>query len=1348
MPSSVIFDNFSSISDFKYVSLSLYLSAGKDAQNNGYIVRIITDKGNTEIKDVETIYAIGAKKEAVAHNRQGYVEGTPFAFTASSISISDLLNIVKNNYSDILSNSVLEHFGIERGKSAVSGDVVYSFANQPAVDGNNVSEVTHAENLKNNEKGSNTETKQNKENLSQVNPQLNEMLAIINDKSSFDNSIHDDTQNVNSSAEETSQQNTDVSYPLANLPAHTITEDTDTRTGETIYTLKFNEHLTPEQFNSARDEIKQNGGYYSRFKKGFIFKDDTLYKAYNEVYNKDTNTADNKAADSAEIGVQSNDTGRNVKETAAGLLQEVSGAGGPSDTGAVRGIRDGSGNGGGNGEVYGHSQRQTAESVLSEHDAGTARSIPGHSGLNIKQIAAFIKKYAAKRNYTKKNYAPTAEMGAREFIEQETKNGYTLIDEGGAIISYLKSDGKNLSGEVKNWVNRLGKLGIKVNVSDGKLKRFIEGYCAEFDGFFHKKLNEIFLSADILKEDIDAKNHELFHYIFHNYPEIADRFVNTLFSNLSDEFDTTIKKEVEWILDGYADGDIYSENNLLKLTDEIAAYFITYLNFGHKSSQAFNSIIADRAAVEEAFNQMLDELERARSKTDGGADLSRTQENISKGENSDVQQGVLGRQDSDNDSVRESESVQKVEKDGDSGKENRNADGISGNENGVDVRDTQEISSSAGSESGGTVDNGIRKSDIRNGNDGTGHNGTDNVNVDGGADSTESGTSTESDTSTESGTVTEENSDVALQKADKSPSQEQVNSEKQTSEQTKEQAQEQVKQKEQPEQAEELSEEQQNKAAENDSEQEKEQKPKNFSISKELAESIDSGRPSIKDNLEAIKVLHELEESGKKPTKAQLEILAKYKGWGGLAGAFAYDLSRLSEVMTDEEIKSARSTVNDAYFTPTYVIDAVYSALKRLGCVGGNILEPSMGIGNFFGRIPKFLSEKSSLHGVEIDSISGRIASYLYSGADVKISGFQDAQFKDGAFDLIIGNVPFGDIKYDYKGTKYMIHDYFFMKSLDKLADGGVMALLTSSGTLDKYDTKLRNELSRRADLVAAYRLPATVFSKNAGANVVTDLIIFRKRARGEVPNGESFINLSEFRGMTINEYFANHPENILGNLEMVRGQYGEKISVGQTGDVKKMLNSAISKLPKNLLSDTKTVRVTDVNEFGNKAQSFRDSGDGVVYADFQTGEVKKITGKKAGIARDYMAVRDAYNNLIAARNASDTEREGLRKTLNKVYDEFVKKNGSLTSNRVLLGADSDFIKTNGLEIYDTKTKKIIKSEVFFKDTFVKQAHKKAGNALDALGITISETGGVDLSRIASLLGTTEQNAALIFRYA
>lgn len=1298
----------------------IYLSAGKDAQNNGYIVRIITDKGNTEIKDVETIYAIGAKKEAVAHNRQGYGENTPFAFTASSISISDLLNIVKNNYSDILSNSVLEHFGIERGKSAVSGDVVYSFANQPAVDGNNVSEVTHAEEQ---------------------------------------SEAQSDIQNESRSE---AQQNTGVSYPLANLPAHTITEDTDTRTGETIYTLKFNEHLTPEQFNSARDEIKQNGGYYSRFKKGFIFKDDTLYKAYNEVYNKGTNTADNETADSAEIGVQSNDTGRNVKETAAGLLQGVPGSGEPSDTGAVRGVRESSGDGGGNGGVSGHTQRQTGESVLSEHDAGTARSVHGHSEHVIKQVAAFIKKYAAKRNYAKKNYAPTTEMGAREFIEQETKNGYTLIDEGGAIISYLKSDGKNLSDEVKNWVNRLGKLGITVNVSDGKLKRFIEGYCAEFDGFFHKKLNEIFLSTDILREDIDAKNHELFHYIFHNYPEIADRFVNTLFSNLSDKFDPLIQSELEWIFDGYADGDIYSENNLLKLTDEITAYFITYLNFGHKNSNLFNSIINDRATVEEAFNQMLDELERARSKTDGDADLSRTQENISKGENSDVQQGVLGRQDSDNDSVRESESVQKVEKDGDTGKENRNADGISGNENGVDVQDTQEISSSAGSESGGTVDDGVRKSDVRNGNDGTGHNGTDNVDVDGGADSTvtqennlenaaaninaaeDTGVSEniEEQENEKSGAVTEENSDAARQKANESPSKEQINSEKQTSEQTKEQAQEQVKQKEQPEQAEELTEEQQNKEPENDSEQEKEQKPKNFSISKELAESIDSGRPSIKDNLEAIKVLHELEESGKKPTKAQLEILAKYKGWGGLAGAFAYDLSRLREVMTDEEIKSARSTVNDAYFTPTYVIDAIYSALKRLGCLGGNILEPSMGIGNFFGRIPKSLSEKSSLHGVEIDSISGRIASYLYSGADVKISGFQDAQFKDGAFDLIIGNVPFGDIKYDYKGTKYMIHDYFFMKSLDKLADGGVMALLTSSGTLDKYDTKLRNELSRRADLVAAYRLPATVFSKNAGANVVTDLIIFRKRAHGEVPNGESFINLSEFHGMPINEYFANHPENILGNPEVVRGQYGEKLSVGQTGDVKKMLDGAISKLPKNLLSDTKTVRVTDVNEFGNKAQSFRDSGDGVVYADFQTGEVKKITGKKAGIARDYMAVRDAYNNLIAARNASDTERKELRKTLNKVYDEFVKKNGSLTSNRVLLGADNDFIKTNGLEIYDTKTKKIIKSEVFFKDTFVKQAPKKAGNALDALGITISETGGVDLSRIASLLGTTEQNAA------
>lgn len=592
----------------------------------------------------------------------------------------------------------------------------------------------------NDEKGNNTETKQNKENLSQVNPQLNEMLATINDKSSFDNSIHDDTQNVNSSAEETSQQNTGVSYPLANLPAHTITEDTDTRTGETIYTLKFNEHLTPEQFNSARDEIKQNGGYYSRFKKGFIFKDDTLYKAYNEVYNKDTNTADNKAADSAEIGVQSNDTGRNVKETAGGLLQEVSGAGGPSDTGAVRGIRDGSGNGGGNEEISANSQRQTGESVLSQHDAGTARSISGHSGRIIEQVSAFIKKYASKENYTRKNYAPMTEMGAREFIEQEKSNGYTLVDEGEAIISYLESDGKNLSEEIKSWVNRLGKLGITVHISDGKLKRFIEGYCVEFDGFYHKKLNEIFLSADILKEDIDAKNHELFHYIFKNYPEIADRFINTLFSNISGEFDSTIQRELDWIIEGYADGNVLAEENVINLANELTAYFITYLNFGHENSNLLNSIISDRAAVEEAFNQMLDELERARSKTDGDADLSRTQENINKGENSDVQQGVLGREDSDNDSVRESESVQKVEKDGDSGKENRNADELSGNENGVDVRDTQEISSSAGPESGGTDDNGVRKSDVRNGNDGTGHNGTDNVDVNGSADSTESGT--------------------------------------------------------------------------------------------------------------------------------------------------------------------------------------------------------------------------------------------------------------------------------------------------------------------------------------------------------------------------------------------------------------------------------------------------------------------------------------------------------------------------------------------------------------------------------------------------------------------------------
>ena len=524
-------------------------------------------------------------------------------------------------------------------------------------------------------------------------------------------------------------------------------------------------------------------------------------------------------------------------------------------------------------------------------------------------------------------------------------------------------------------------------------------------------------------------------------------------------------------------------------------------------------------------------------------------------------------------------------------------------------------------------------------------------------------------------------------------------------------------------------------------------KAKDFAITKAIAAEIDTKAPSLDDNIEAIKVLQELEKTGKSPTKAQQAALAKFKGWGGLSNAFWRDKNRLKEIMSDAEITAAQSTVNDAYFTPTSIIDVVYKALEHLGFEGGNILEPSMGVGNFFGRMPKSVKGASNLFGVEIDTISGRIAQNLYPSAKIEIAPFQDVAYKDGSFDLIVGNVPFGTVKYKYKNNKYLIHDYFFIKAMDKLADGGVMAFLTSRGTLDKIDQRTRAELAKQGNLIAAYRLPSSVFSKSASANVVTDLIIMQKSAN---TNGERFTNLGSVDimgdGFSVNEYFVNHPENVIGQFTKKWDYLSQKynLDVKETGDTAEQLSKAIKKLPKGLLSGTQTVGSVNVTENTAAMNTFAVKDDGSVeYIDAQTGEVKQLKGKSAEIAKGYIKLNTAYQALIDSTlaDAGTEVVESRRKELNTLYDGFVKKYGTLEKNKKLLAADNDFVKLSGLEVYDTKTKSIIKSEMFAKDTLGKRKPKKADSALDALSISIGETGGVNLARIAELTGLSEAEA-------
>jgi len=509
-------------------------------------------------------------------------------------------------------------------------------------------------------------------------------------------------------------------------------------------------------------------------------------------------------------------------------------------------------------------------------------------------------------------------------------------------------------------------------------------------------------------------------------------------------------------------------------------------------------------------------------------------------------------------------------------------------------------------------------------------------------------------------------------------------------------------------------------------------------------DSLDDKKPSFRDNTEAIKLLKRLDEENRMPTEQEREILLKYKGWGGLKRAFADTDTRatLRNLLTAEEFDRAERSVLNAFYTPIKVIDAIYKGVKRLGFKGGNVLEPSMGIGHFFGRMPAGIAAKSSLHGVEIDPITARIAQYLYPNADIENNGFERVRYNDGVFDLAVGNVPFGDISMKYGGRKYLIHDYFFLKSLDKLAPNGVCAFLTSTGTLDKGNLATRREIANRADLVAAYRLPSNIFSRSAGTDVTTDLIILRKRADGEVQSGETFESLGTLNGVLVNEYFVRHPENIFGNLSTREVMGRSQTYVEANGiDAIAELEKAMKKLPKNLMTgETKLDTVVKEAPIDVKA-GFRRNENKIVKID-GTGKVTKTySGKAAAKVSDYIDIRDAYENLLtlATNGAAETDMADARAELNEAYDKFASKHGALSKSNRGLGDDSEYIKVCGLEVFDGKAKKYKKSEIFERDTFNRKKPETARSAEDALAITLSETGKIDFKRMTELTSKSKE---------
>lgn len=531
------------------------------------------------------------------------------------------------------------------------------------------------------------------------------------------------------------------------------------------------------------------------------------------------------------------------------------------------------------------------------------------------------------------------------------------------------------------------------------------------------------------------------------------------------------------------------------------------------------------------------------------------------------------------------------------------------------------------------------------------------------------------------------------------------------------------------------------------SEKQSAKKPVNFSFDTETRKYINTTRPKTADNIEAIKTLFQIEKENRPATAAEKNVLAKYKGWGGLADAFTnYSINReLKEMLSEEEYNAAKRSTQNAHYTSLDVIEAMYKGLEHMGFTGGNLLEPSMGTGNFFGMLPKDIAKKTKLYGVEMDSITGRIAQVLYSDADIKIAPYQDVRYNDGSFDVAVGNVPFSSTTYPYKGEKHMLHDYFFVKTLDKVKDGGIVMFITSTGTLDKANPKTRDAIAKQADLVAAFRLPNNAFKTNAGTEVTTDIVILRKRPKGVSQSDETFFSLGEIDGIPINEYFVRHPENILGKLVSEKGMYvSERTQVrADDRDYSKALTEAMNSLPADIIKTDMTKSEVKIENDTQKSR-FIDSDKGVVFYNSSTGEVTELSGKKADKAKQFMRVKDAYNGVINISNnphSTQEERQAARQNLEETYNAFTEKYGSLNSRGAKsdLRGDAEYWMVSGLEKKGKSPGEFEKSDIFTKDLYKKQVPEHVDSAHDALAVSISTHGTVDLDYMSKLTGQSRE---------
>lgn len=515
-------------------------------------------------------------------------------------------------------------------------------------------------------------------------------------------------------------------------------------------------------------------------------------------------------------------------------------------------------------------------------------------------------------------------------------------------------------------------------------------------------------------------------------------------------------------------------------------------------------------------------------------------------------------------------------------------------------------------------------------------------------------------------------------------------------------------------------------------------------------------------NISALEVLRTLESEDRNATVEEQEVLAGYLGWGGLADVFDENKAGqwqearnfLKNNLSEDEYEKAKESTLTSFYTPKIVVDSMYQTLSDMGFKSGNILEPSMGVGNFIGNVPSELSE-SKFYGVELDSVSGRIAQKLYPESDIQIKGLEETRFSNNFFDVAIGNVPFGDYKVndrEYNRNNFLIHDYFFAKSIDKVRNGGVVAFITSSGTMDKKDDSVRRYLNARAEFLGAIRLPNNTFKGEAGTEVTSDIIFLKKRD-SILDRDDDWIHLAENENALVyNKYFVDHPEMVLGQMVETSGRFGNEINcVAGDEPLVELLERASKQISLNnryeeieLLDDElDTIPATDdVKNF-----SYTVIDDEIYYRDNSVLIHKEVSDRNKEKIKDYLEVNEALKEVIYRQKEdfTDEEIQESQAKLNEVYDSFSEKHGFINSlsNTRALREDSNFPLVSSIEILDDEDQFKEKSDIFTKRTITKaKVVEHVDTALEALVLSVSEKGGVNLPYMESL--TDKDRATLI----